>query len=119
MVHVVVDDVVGIDGGGGEFGVGAAGVVGFILRGLGLGVDAVEQCSVARFVVLMASYTQLAVAVKSIPAIGDGGFLEYVAVKRRIKPYGDAVADGKDDRPSGMRSLVIEGAGSSDGQSRD
>lgn len=38
VVHVVVDDVVGIEGGGGEFGVGAAGVVGLVLRGLSLGV---------------------------------------------------------------------------------
>ena len=127
MVHVVIDDVVGINGGG-----VVSGVVSFVLRGRGLGVDAVEQCSVARLVVLIALHAQLAFAVKPIPAIGFGGFFEYVAVKRRIETHGDAVAgkdfdekvgaagDGKDEKPSSVGSVLIgKGAGGGDGQSGD
>ena len=42
VVHVVVNDVVSIQGRGRVSGVGAAGSVGFVLRGLGLSVYAAD-----------------------------------------------------------------------------
>ena len=133
VVHVVVEDVVGIQGGGGKTGIGAAGVVGFELIGLGLGVDAdVRCCSRAVVGVGVISSVIFPLAVQPFVGIGGGGFFEYGSVKRRIEALGDGVAGkefnekvgaiggGDDGRPSGIGFVLIdEGAGRSDGESGD
>ena len=118
-------------GGGREVGVDAAGIVGFVLRGLGLGVDAAVRCC-SRAVVGVISLVIFPLAVQPFLAIGDGGFFEYGGVKRRIEALGDGVAGkefnekvcaiggGDDGRPSGVGFVLVgKSAGGSDCQSGD
>ena len=107
------------------------GVVGFVLRGLGLGVDADVRCC-CRSTVRVISSVIFPLAVQPFIGIGDGGFFEYVSVKRRIEALGDGVAGkefnekvcaiggGDDGRPSGIGFVLVgKSAGGGDCQSGD